>query len=123
MPRFVILEHDHPNLHWDLMLESGGVLRTWRLLQSPETRGPIEAEAIGDHRPQYLHYEGPVSGGRGSVKRWDGGEYTLVLESPDRLEIQFAGARLSERCLLEQAVDGSRWSLHRLNEPSTPSPT
>ena len=27
MPRYVILEHDHPVLHWDLMLEAGGVLQ------------------------------------------------------------------------------------------------
>ena len=26
MPRFVILEHDHPEVHWDLMLEAGASL-------------------------------------------------------------------------------------------------
>ena len=31
MPRFVILEHDHPSLHWDFILEVGEVLWTWRL--------------------------------------------------------------------------------------------
>ena len=35
MPRFVILEHDYPELHWDLMLETAGALRTWRLLRPP----------------------------------------------------------------------------------------
>ena len=28
MPRFVILEHDYPQRHWDLMLEGDGVLAT-----------------------------------------------------------------------------------------------
>ena len=47
MPRFVILEHDHPRLHWDLMLQTGDALRTWRLA-SPPTRGceGIAATAI-----------------------------------------------------------------------------
>ncbi len=29
--RFVILEHQWNGVHWDLMLEQGGVLRTWAL--------------------------------------------------------------------------------------------
>ena len=36
MPRFVILEHDLAELHWDFMLEAGGVLRTWRFAAPPE---------------------------------------------------------------------------------------
>ena len=28
VPRFVILEHDYPELHWDFMLEAGAVLKT-----------------------------------------------------------------------------------------------
>ena len=48
MPRFVILEHDHPQLHWDFMLEVGEVLWTWRLATAPRG-GPetIAAERIG----------------------------------------------------------------------------
>jgi hypothetical protein len=76
MPRFVILEHDHPELHWDLMLEAGAALRTWRLARPPQAPGEaIDATALPDHRPHYLDYEGPVSGGRGTVKRWDAGWY------------------------------------------------
>ncbi len=76
MPRFVILEHDHPVLHWDFMLEAGSILKTWRLAEAPNTIGEwIEALPLGDHRVAYLDYEGPVSGGRGRVRRWDQGEY------------------------------------------------
>ncbi|HLQ45321.1 MAG TPA: hypothetical protein VK137_11370, partial [Planctomycetaceae bacterium] len=35
MPRFAILIHDHPFLHWDLLVEQAGVLQAWRLLESP----------------------------------------------------------------------------------------
>ena len=74
-PRYVILEHDYPELHWDFMLECGGVLRTWKLLSLPETCQKSLAEPLPDHRLMYLDYEGPVSKGRGFVKRWDWGSW------------------------------------------------
>ncbi len=76
MARFVILEHDQPVLHWDFMLEVGPALKTWRLAKAPDKSGEwIEALPLGDHRVAYLDYEGPVSGGRGKVRRWDQGAY------------------------------------------------
>jgi hypothetical protein len=87
MPRFVVLEHDHPVLHWDLMLECGQVLRTWRLAEPPAPGKTIRAEALADHRLHYLDYEGSVSGDRGSVKRHLRGTYDLVAETPDMVEI------------------------------------
>lgn len=96
MPRFVILEHDHPLLHWDLMLEVGASLRTWRLAQAPAAPGEtIDAVALPDHRLDYLDYEGPVSGGRGAVKRWDVGEYeTLSASDGEELCVRLSGARV-----------------------------
>ena len=91
--RFVVLEHDHPTLHWDLMLEFGAVLRTWRLT-APPSNGTMLAEAIADHRLAYLTYEGPVSGGRGAVKRWDAGVYRLVSQAEDKVELEVEGAEV-----------------------------
>src|SRR4051794_8490712 len=54
MPRFVILEHDHPVLHWDFMLEVGDVLRTWRLAAPPAAGMTVPAEPSFDHRKLYL---------------------------------------------------------------------
>jgi hypothetical protein len=102
MPRFVVLEHDHPFLHWDLMLETGSVLRTWRLAAPPQPAAPVEATPLGDHRPIYLDYEGPVSGGRGTVTRWDSGTYDWIEERPERLEVRLEGIRLRGRLLLER---------------------
>jgi hypothetical protein len=95
MPRFVILEHDHPELHWDLMLETGGVLRTWRLARPPDAPGAlIDAVALPEHRLHYLDYEGPVSQGRGVVQRWDAGEYDEVEpEDAKGLRVRLHGAR------------------------------
>jgi DNA polymerase Ligase (LigD) len=110
MPRFVILEHDHPHLHWDLMLEADGVLQTWRLAQPPENPGcVIGATALDDHRVWYLDYEGPVSGERGTVKRWDAGEVTEAPESTFAKRLLLLhGARIQGRVHLEQ-VDRTNW--------------
>jgi DNA polymerase Ligase (LigD) len=106
MPRFVILEHDHPELHWDFMLEAGGALRTWRLARPPEMAGAIiDAVALADHRLAYLDYEGPVSGGRGSVKRWDAGHYEHEADA-----LRLDGMRVRGVVRLT-ALGGDRWHL------------
>ena len=76
--RYVVLEHDHPHLHWDFMLEANGVLWTWRLPSPPTAGLSVEAERIADHRLAYLDHDGPVSGGRGVARRWDRGTYLVA---------------------------------------------
>src|SRR5580700_7757806 len=102
MPRYVILRHEMPAgrerlSHWDFMLEADGALRTWALPAPPDTAGPIEAEALADHRLAYLEIEGPVSGGRGSVTRWDEGVYRLIEQTALRWEVELNGKRLRGR--------------------------
>lgn len=91
MSRFVILHHSCPDeaprpSHFDLMLERGGVLCTWAM---PALMGPgieLEVERLGDHRLAYLTYEGDISGNRGHVTRYDGGDCEF-LEYGDNLVI------------------------------------
>jgi hypothetical protein len=95
------------------MLEKGGVLRTWALAEEPQPGKPISAELLPDHRLDYLDYEGPVSQDRGSVRRWDAGEYAALAESPARLEIEFRGERLRGTAVLETGPNGTeapRWT-------------
>jgi hypothetical protein len=112
--RYVILRHDWPFLHWDLMLEqSSPGLRTWRMLGSPdrlvsETSSSgrpveIELEALPDHRTTYLEYEGPVSNGRGTVTRWDSGNYRILSESGTTIQMQFQGERISGPVKIDRA--------------------
>jgi hypothetical protein len=91
--RFVILTHDHPVLHWDLMLEDGEALTTFRLLEEPVAGTVIAAEPIAPHRKAYLDYEGPVSGGRGSVTRWDHGTFRELQQSPGARTLLLTGQR------------------------------
>ena len=113
MPRFVVLTHDHPFLHWDLMLERDGALRTWRLKQPPEVGDPIDAEALADHRLAYLEYEGPISGGRGTVTRWDVGTYEAVESTADRVVVRLAGQKLSAAAEL-RLFEPRGWIFQRL---------
>ena len=106
MPRFVVLQHDGPKgTHWDFMLERGAVLATWSLAQPPDSAPPQTAEALPDHRPAFLEYEGPISGGRGSVSRWDRGTYRVERQSATELAVALSGEKLTGRALLEQPPD------------------
>ena len=120
MPRYVILRHEMPDgcerpSHWDFMLEAEGALRTWALPAPPGTGGPMEVDALTDHRLTYLEIEGPISGGRGSVARWDEGGFTLVERSAVLWEIDLCGKRLRGRATLvalpeaETAGCSQRW--------------
>src|SRR5271168_476758 len=107
MSRYVILEHDHPVLHWDFMLESGRLLRTWRLESLPAPGKIIAATALGDHRLAYLDYEGPLSGNRGTVTQWDSGEFKPVKQTDEHVEVRLHGRRLNGTATLERA--GATW--------------
>jgi hypothetical protein len=116
MPRFVILEHELPSgerrgTHWDLMLEQTDGLRTWALETAPARGVRIAAEELPVHRREYLDYEGPVSGNRGSVAGWDRGDFRWVDDDADALVIELAGTRVTGRVRLER-VD------QRSGEPS-----
>ena len=119
MPRFVILSHDWPLPHLDLLLESDGVLRAWRLPSSFQPDVPCLAEANADHRLFYLDYEGPVSGNRGTVAVWDSGEIVWELVESSRIVLQFQGNPMQGRFeLLRQSE--SEWRIQRVPITSDP---
>lgn len=116
--RFVILQHDHPVLHWDLMLDTGEVLRTWRLEVEPASQAEMRAFALPDHRRMYLDYEGPVSGDRGTVTRWDAGTYTLLEETPSRLRYQVDGHLMQGIVQMDRGIAGDEWTFELHNHAS-----
>jgi len=127
------LLHELPDgsahVDWLLGQDSAGVepLITYRLggrIDDLEPGATIDAEHIGDHRPAYLTYEGPISGDRGTVRRLARGRIVArrrVSVSPavDELEIVWGsasgeqkGAR-RQRIRLEQR-DGPLWTVRIL---------
>lgn len=115
MPRFVLLLHDWPALHWDFLVEAGESLRAWRLLSEPRAGSDIPAEPNFPHRLAYLDYEGPVSGGRGTVSRWDFGTCDWLADEPDGAELDLWGAKLRGRVVIRAAGEG--W-VFRLTGPA-----
>lgn len=96
MPRFALLEHRRDGVHYDFLLETepGGLLRTWAIDAEVVAGKDLPARALADHRAVYLDYEGEVSGGRGTVRRLDGGEFEVIEWAGDRVRVRLAGAQL-----------------------------
>jgi hypothetical protein len=113
---YVILHHEGIGLpHFDLMfeLEPGAALSTWRCEQWP-VRDRIRITRLLDHRRDYLEYEGPISGGRGHVRRVASGQYLLRSDidpiDPDRLnwEMRFQEPATPQGVLIRRWLDSNR---------------
>jgi len=92
--RFAVLEHRWDGVHWDFLVEDGPTLRAWAI-DAPIVEGAdLPARALAAHRRIYLDYEGEVSGGRGSVRRWDRGECTVVEWGEGLVRLELRGAQL-----------------------------
>jgi len=113
--RFVILHHlTAGGEHWDLMLEQEDGLLTWQMLAEPRGRDafPVDCIRISDHRKFYLDYEGPVSGGRGVVSRFDHGTYERLSADEQTWTIVLNGQRLRGQFVLARTGldDESHWT-------------
>lgn len=94
--RYVIQHHTgQGDDHYDLMLQHGDVLWTWRIERMLEpSGGPTDAQRISDHRLAYLTFEGQVRGGllgacriaaAGEMRWLDCGAERIVIELTDGL--------------------------------------
>ncbi len=116
---FVIQEHHARRLHYDLRLESGGVLKSWAVPKGmPESAGErrlaVETE---DHPFEYASFEGSIPVGQygaGTVKIWDKGHYETKIWENDKIEFTLNGQRLKGRYILvrlKKAKDDKSWLL------------
>ncbi len=110
--RYVILRHEGIDApHFDLMFETapGGLLSTWRSDAWPIDQ-PTPLLRLADHRRDYLSYEGPLTGNRGSVRRIEAGSFIIRDTPPNQITIELIGARGGS--VLEFAVDLVRAEPH-----------
>ncbi len=121
--RFVIQLHTTAEgRHYDLMLQAGKALATWRLETLPAELGPgqhVEAIALPDHRLAYLSYEGPISRGRGSVRIVEAGSYHLEDREEGCWRFELLGRDFHGRFILRRLA-GDRWRLQRAETPPAP---
>jgi len=104
---YVIQKHHAGHLHYDLRLESGGVLKSWAVPKGPsldpaDRRLAVEVE---DHPLDYAGFEGAIPEGEygaGSVIVWDRGtfrprgdaSFETMLEKGS-VKIEIAGEKLA----------------------------
>lgn len=124
-PRFVILFHDLPlaagrGPHFDWMFEESDHLRTWASESLPNHDGvAIPAVALPPHRRDYLEYQGPVSGGRGTVTRIRRGTHHLQHDTANRIvyELDQAEPDAARYRVVWERADDDAWILRLTTIP------
>jgi hypothetical protein len=111
--RFVVQEHTTPEgVHWDLMLEQGEALTTFRLEQPPEvvSVSTVQATKIFDHSRRFLTYEGPVQKGVGQVRIVERGTWDVSIKGDDVITLRLQGTTLQGDFTLTR-IEGISWQL------------
>jgi len=105
---FVIHKHTRGDeVHWDLMIEQGDCLKTWRLENPPEKLASEKTKAtpIFDHDKKFLTYQGLVNSGKGNVEIVDEGNCTIESADENQMTINLNGKRLSGSFQLAKIKD------------------
>lgn len=90
------------------MLEQEDELLTWALEKLPTLGDSIPAAELPPHRTAYLDYEGPVSRNRGTVTRWDRGEFHWRSKEKDRYVVELQGVQLQGTATLNRQT-ATQW--------------
>src|SRR5688572_8384601 len=99
MARFTIARHTGAadgKDHFDLFLERGGALKSWRL-RTTEFLETTPASEAPDHDLKYLTYEGKLTGNKGSVAVVETGTWIEDSWSPHGIQAALSGKKLRMR--------------------------
>lgn len=112
-PIYVIQKHAARNLHYDLRLEMGGVLKSWALpKEPPKTKGTKRlAIMTEDHPIGYEKFHGTIPEGEyggGGVEIWDKGYYELKIKDKKKIEFTIHGKKLKGMYVLVKTNFGSK---------------
>ncbi|HTK38777.1 MAG TPA: DNA polymerase ligase N-terminal domain-containing protein [Pyrinomonadaceae bacterium] len=125
--RFVVHEHHATNLHFDLRLEMGGVLKSWAVPKGV-SMNPADkrlAVAVPDHQLSYVDFEGTLpegSYGAGEVRVWDSGKYETDSDPEKQLErgklvFTFFGLKLrGEFALVKMRNQKKNWLIIKADD-------
>lgn len=119
-PRYAFQHHDASSEHYDLRLETDGVLLSWAVPKGPSTdpRDKRLAVRTEDHPVDYLDFEGTIPSGEyggGSVIVWDIGTWENTSTDDDGEPVPVAAA--VEAGHLTFRIEGEKleggWTLQR----------
>jgi|SRR5690349_5643610 bifunctional non-homologous end joining protein LigD len=125
--RFVVHEHHATNLHFDLRLEMGGVLKSWAVPKGV-SMNPADkrlAVAVPDHALSYIDFEGTLpegTYGAGDVRVWDSGKYETDSDPEKQLEkgklvFTFFGLKLrGEFALVKMRNQKKNWLIIKADD-------
>jgi bifunctional non-homologous end joining protein LigD len=131
-PVFVIQEHHASKLHYDLRLESGGVLKSWAVPREPTMDPTVKrlAVRVEDHPLAYARFQGDIPQGEygaGHVEIWDQGTYQVAKPAKalerglddGKVEFELHGQRLKGKFTLLRTQWGrgkDNWLLIKLTD-------
>jgi len=118
--RFVVQLHDATRLHYDLRLETGGVLRSWAVPKGPSMDSAVRrlAVPVDDHDMAAGEFEGVHAGatrGTGAVIIWDEGTVEITRDEPEHLSFTLDGHKLAGRFGLTR-TGARQWLLVKAND-------
>ena len=130
---YAIQKHNASNLHYDLRLESGGVLKSWAIPKGPSTDPSEKKLALPteDHPVEYADFEGTIPEGEygaGTVIVWDSGTYRKLEKDRSiqddldkgKLEIFIEGKKLKGAYVLLRTGgknnDDARWLFVKMKD-------
>ncbi len=135
VPAFCIQRHHATNLHYDLRLEIGGVLKSWAVPKGPTQDPAVKRMAMmtENHPMKYARFEGVIPRGQygaGSMMLWDRGTYEVLgdktaeeqLERGDfkfRLHGQKARGEFAIVRMKSAQSRGNEWLLIKKKDPDS----